>query len=209
MYGDATTFFADVGESGDTALDTLDAGTRVDATHDTTEVVARTDAATDNRDASRTMLDLSTSADGSAGGDASLPTGCVDQDLYVDVLDGQPTTRLIYSGNSAIPLAAGKGIDVSIEVSENPNWGGTIFALYLEITGAQSATTSGVGWTPAGASKSMTDRCGGGHPVTITHFDTGGGILEGNFDTLGVGYSCEGLAAVLSGHFRVCYTPTK
>jgi hypothetical protein len=199
---------SDVGTRPDAAIDTMEVGRNPDAAIDTTDVGASPEAASDSRDVGPTPVDLGAQADGGAESDASMPTGCAGQDLFVDVSDGHSSTRLVYSGSSPIPLATGKGIAVTIYVSENPNWGGASFGLGLTITGPQSATTSGVGWSPAGQSTSMTDRCGGSKPVTITRFDTGGGILEGDFDSLAVGYSCEGIEAILNGHFRVCYLPT-
>jgi hypothetical protein len=178
-----------------------------DSALDATDVGASPDASTDRRDVGLTGLDLGTEAGGD-GSTPSLPTSCIGQDLFVDVSDGHSSRRLLYSGSSAIPLATGKGGDVSFTVSENPNEGGTGFYVDLATTGPQSATTTRVSWTPAGQSKTMTDHCGSNMPVTITRFDTGGGILEGDFDHIAVGYSCEGIDATLSGHFRVCYIPT-
>jgi len=189
----------------DAASDPLQAAsengaTNVDATLLSSEVGTSPDTAID-------ITDVGAEVDGGAGSEASTPTGCAGQDLYVDVSDGHSTTRLVYSRGSSIPLATGNEGAVTIAVSQNPNWGGAIFSVELNILGPQSATTRRVFWTPAGQSATMNDRCGSGKPVTITRFDVSGGILEGDFDTFGVGYSCEGIEATLNGHFRVCYVP--
>jgi len=208
---DATSLPSDVGTRPDAAIDTMEGGRDPDAAIDTMDVGASPDAATDSRDVGLTPLDLGAEGDGAARSDASMPAGCAGQDIFVDVSDGHSTTRLAYSEGSSIPLATGNESAVTISVSENPNGGGASFGVDLTITGPQSATTRRVSWTPAGQSTSMTDCCGGacgGVPVTITRFDTGGGILEGDFEYFAVGYSCEGPDAILNGHFRVCYTPT-
>lgn len=59
----------------------------------------------------------------------------------------------------------------------------------------------------AGAPSSswMTNHCGGPAAVTLTRFDSPSGILEGHFERAAVGYSCGGIDAYLSVHFRVCY----
>lgn len=195
----------------DAPLLSSDLGTHAEVATDTPDVAASPDVTMDTPDVDLAMLDLGAEADGGAGSETSLPVSCAGQDLFVDVSDGSSTTRLVYSGGSAVPVATGNGTTVTISVSQSPNSGGTNFYVQLAINGPQSATTMRVVWTPAGQSTSMTNCCGGACsaiPVTITRFDTGGGILEGDFKYFAVGHTCEGPDATLSGHFQVCYIPT-
>jgi hypothetical protein len=210
---DADASPSDVGMSPDTTTDSSDVGRNPDMAIDTRDVGPIPDALPDSREVDLTKSDLGADEDSGTGGDAFIPTGCVGQDLYVDVVDilqrDYPSTHLAYSKGSSIPLATGNASVVSIAVSQEPNWGGATLYVDLCITGPQSAFACGVGWNPAGESTSMTDSCGGSVDVTITHFDTGGGILEGSFEYLTVGYSCEPYdQASLNGHFRVCFIPT-
>jgi hypothetical protein len=211
---------SDVETARDAAIDTREVGPKPDAATDAPEVVASPDAATDSRDLGSTTLDLGADRESDAGNDVYIPTNCAGQDLFVDLVDvlhGRGTsTRLAYSAGSAIPLVVGSGDQVVVDVSQEPNGKGA--TLYVEIDvdriGGRPQTSDIARWNPTGASTTMTNYCRGlpnNVPVTITRFDAGGGIFEGEFSWLGFFESwleCETLDASLDGHFRVCYIPT-
>jgi hypothetical protein len=209
---DADASPSDVGMSPDTTTDSSDVGRNPDMAIDTRDVGPIPDALPDSREVDLTSSDLGADEDSGTGSDAFLPTGCVGQNLYVDVVDilqrDYPSTHLAYSKGSSIPLATGNASVVSIAVSQEPDGGGAKLYVDLCIEGPQLAYTCGVWWRPTGSSTTMDDSCSGGKPVTITRFDTSGGILEGDFQYLTVGYSCGTLDVSLNGHFRVCYIPT-
>jgi hypothetical protein len=210
---------SDAGTRPDAAIDTMEVGRNPDGTAESTDVEASPDAATDSRDVGLTPLDFGAEGDGATGSEASVPSGCVGEDLFVDVTDQRSPSaskRLLYPCGSTLPMAypvlMGRTPEVVICASENPDSSGATLGLGLFPTGQDSGyfNFGGVGWNPSGGSTSMSDQCGGsgGNPVTITRFDSGGGILEGTFENIAVGYSCEGSETILNGHFRVCYVPT-
>ncbi len=214
---DADALPSDIRTSPDAAIDTMGVGRTPDAAIDRADVGASPDAATDSRDVGLTPLDLGTAGDSSTGSEASVPSGCVGEDLFVDVTDQRnpsASKSLLYPCGSTLPMAYPVLMDRTPEVvicaSENPDSSGASLGLRLIPTGQDSGyfDFDGVGWSPSGGSTSMTDHCGGGNSVTITRFDSGGGILEGSFEKVALGYSCEGIDAILSCHFRVCYVPT-
>jgi hypothetical protein len=216
--GAAEALPSDAGTRPDAIVDREDLGPMPDAGIDTTDMGTSSDRATDGRGVDVTILDLGADRESGAGRDAPIPAGCVGEDLFVDVTDQRSPSgprRLLYPCGSTLPMAyallKGRTLEVAICASENPDWSGARLGLLLLPTGQDSGyfDFDGLSWSPAGGSTSMTDACGGpgDNPLTISRFDAGGGILEGNFDHVAVGYSCEGIDATLSGHFRVCYVP--
>jgi hypothetical protein len=188
----------------------LDVGQKPDAAIDTMEVGTDPDAASDSRDAGLTTLDLN------SGSEASVPSGCVGEDLFVDVTDQRSPSaskRLLHPCARTLPMAypvmMGGTLEVAICASENPDSSGATFGLRFIPTGQDAGYFSfdGVSWNTLGGSTPATNRCGGPAGGTITRFDSGGGILEGTFENIAVGYSCERVETTVSGHFRVCYVP--
>jgi hypothetical protein len=167
-------------------------------------------------DVGMAALDLGTAGDVRAASETAVPSACVGEDLFVDVTDQRSSSsakRLRYPCSSTYPIAylqrTGGTLELEICARENSDSSGAGLGLGLLPAGQDSGSFAftGVSWSPSGGSTSMTDRCGGGNSVTITRFDSGGGILEGSFTNVAVGYSCEGIDAILSCHFRVCYVP--
>jgi hypothetical protein len=97
---------------------------------------------------------------------------------------------------------------LAIDVSEMPNPGGATLSVELPIAGEQSGAFPRVLWMPTRMSWTMNDSHSSGQPLTITSFDTGGGLLEGDFQNVALGCSCEGIDAILIGHFAFATSPT-